>query len=66
MEWKLFEGSDCPKCGGACEVNTVSQEQNWIYDGEEARCVDCELKGYAECDGEIADIIWDELDTGPQ
>lgn len=63
MEWKLFDGAECPKCGGACEVNTVSQEQNWIYDDEDAKCVDCGLGGHASCDGEIADIIWDDYET---
>lgn len=60
MEWKLFEGADCDRCGGACEVNTVSEEQNWVYDDEEARCVECGLKGFVEADGEIASVIWYE------
>ncbi|RZJ91884.1 MAG: hypothetical protein EOO20_03850 [Chryseobacterium sp.] len=57
--WKIYDGAECPKCGGQCEVDTVSQEKNWIYDDEEARCIKCGEKGYAVCDCEIADIVWD-------
>jgi hypothetical protein len=60
MDWVIFEGSECPKCGGECLVLTASNQKNWIYQDDEAKCQDCGLTGYAECDGEIADIIWDD------
>ncbi len=63
MKWVQFDGSECPNCGGACEVFTKSKEENWVYDGEEARCKQCGHQGYVDADGEIADIIWyDEED----
>lgn len=59
-EWKRYDGAVCLKCGSTPEVLTKSTKNDWVYDGEKARCPECGLEGQVETDGECADIYWDD------
>lgn len=62
-EWRIFEGGECPRCGGVSAVLTKSKKNNWVYDEEEARCVDCSLTGCVSVkDSECADIQWSDYE----
>lgn len=59
-EWVRY--GECLKCGEDAEVLTASKKENWVIDGDEARCADpeCGNTGHVSVeDSECADIIWD-------
>ncbi len=44
--WRPFE-DNCPECGDAAEVLTDSGKDNYVYDGDKARCMACHWPGSA-------------------
>jgi len=45
-QWRVKTGFECDGCGSdAIEVNTTDESQNMVYDGDEAKCTECGLKG---------------------
>ena len=53
-KWKTITFDECPECGNNVEVLSEHPKDDWVYDGEDARCVDlkCGQKGVTNCDGE--------------
>ncbi len=63
-EWRQFSG-DCIFCGDEAEVLTNAGQDNFAYDGDEARCVSCRCPGsvIVPGDDDSAYIVWhDEPD----
>lgn len=45
----------CEKCGGSqIEVTTEQGDEEWLYSGDFAKCLDCSATGTIEADGEQA------------
>jgi len=64
-EWIFFPSSDCPICGGESEVLTESKFDFIVYNGDDARCIDCGLSGFISVEeGEFAYIIWEDEHGG--
>lgn len=61
--WRPFKGGECLHCGDDAEVLTDSGQDDFAYDGDEARCVGCgcpgsvriEAEDEASCDN---GIVW--------
>lgn len=52
----------CDICGcKKIEVKTESSDEEWLYNDDPARCLDCCTTGTIQTDGEIA---WFEADEG--
>ena len=59
--WKMWEIDDCPECGSMPEVLTESTKLNFAYDGDEARCPECDAKGCVSVFGDGgATISWND------
>ena len=59
--WEFFD-AHCDNCGN-CEVEvlTETREYNLAYDGDEARCPGCDVKGTVVTrEDENAYISWEE------
>ena len=56
-EWKIFKGDQCLHCGSAAEVFTEGDGE-YIYDSEDARCVECGCPGSVGVDDGRAYILW--------
>jgi hypothetical protein len=60
MEWRPFNDF-CLHCGDDAEVFTSTGRDNWAYDGDKARCVECGCPGVVDISGpddEQASIRW--------
>lgn len=44
MQWRPFN-DECPVCGAGAEVYTSSDQDNYAYNSEEARCEMCGHRG---------------------
>lgn len=58
-KWKIISFAECPVCGNNIQVFSDNNREDWVCDGDNARCVDsgCTQEGYANCDGEGGAII---------
>jgi hypothetical protein len=55
--WRPYD-EECLVCGEDVEILTDSGEDNWGYDGDQARCVACPQTGYLSVDEAGAHINW--------
>jgi uncharacterized Zn finger protein len=66
--WRPFD-YDCSHCGGAAEVLTDSDDDDWAYDGDIARCSECGCQGQVVVDEaddiNVARVEWHH-DEQPQ
>lgn len=43
--WKSVDFDNCPECGDAAEILTDCTEERMYFDGDDARCMKCDMKG---------------------
>jgi len=56
--WTPWEHDVCDNCGGPAEILTTAEE-DFAFDGDSARCTECEMTGSICCDSESpAVIMW--------
>lgn len=62
--WKQSSIDKCPRCGNTIEALTESTDPDqYLYDGDEVRCVECHAPGSFSTDGdESAYVNWQEDD----
>jgi len=56
-QWRPFSDC-CPWCGDEAQVFTESDREDYVYDGEAARCVSCQCPGSVVVDDGHAVIAW--------
>ena len=56
--WKYFDGEDCLICGGPVLVLTHLQE-DFVQDGDPAKCKDCGARGTVVADDSCVYISWE-------
>lgn len=62
--WKSFN-DECPRCGSEAEVFTDAIEDGYAFEDDDARCVECGLKGavYVSCEEEgNAYVSWNDYE----
>jgi len=61
-KWKNTELEECSLCGGQIQVYTSHADDNFFYDGDDCRCVDCHAVGSVSADEHY--VKFDMEDSG--
>ena len=48
-QWFIIQWEECPFCGGNIEAQT-EQDDDKVFDGDSARCTNCNAEGYFTVD----------------
>lgn len=62
-KWRPNDFDSCPQCGNSLEALSYSDDPGeYLYDGDEVRCVECKTPGHWSCDstGEEGYVRWDQ------